>query len=68
MGERRKIKVGDYIGKVDGNKRMVSYMFTIIEFLNRENFKELDGKSDEYTKGFMKAIDSLRELLLHDCD
>lgn len=42
----------------------VSSTWSLMEFVNRNNYKELDGQSDSFKNGFKCAIEVLRKELI----
>lgn len=50
--------------KPQTDEMSVLFTWSLMEFVNRNNYKELDGKSDSFKNGFMCAIEVLRKELI----
>ena len=50
--------------KLKGDGKRISMVWTIVNFINKNNYKECEDKSDEFKSGFICAIELLREELI----
>jgi hypothetical protein len=65
---KKKQKSADKISVLMGDR--ITLGWTIVNYINKGTYEELNGKSDLYIEGFLDCIEVLRESLIksNGCD